>query len=70
MAQEGPVGQVGQPVVMRHVRDARLDAALLGDVLVCRNAAAVGQRTDRVRDRAAVGELVERIGWRDRPVDP
>ena len=44
LVEQHAVGQVGQRVVQRHVRDLGLGAALLGDVLVRGDGAAVGHR--------------------------
>ena len=44
LAQQHAVGQIGQHVVVRHVGDARLDAPLLGDVLVRGDPAAARHR--------------------------
>jgi hypothetical protein len=50
-AQKHTIGEVGQRIMVRYVLDARLDAPLLGDVLVRRHAAAVGQRANGVSRR-------------------
>ena len=44
LAEQHAIGQIGEGVMMRHVGDARLDAALLGDILVGRNAATVRRK--------------------------
>ena len=46
LLQQHAVGQLGQNVVMRHVRDARLDAPVLGHVLVRREPAPVRASAD------------------------
>ena len=51
------VGKVGQHVVAGQVLDARLVAALLGDVLVGRHPAAIGQRLMPDGDRTTVRQL-------------
>jgi hypothetical protein len=55
LVEHGAVGQVGQRVVMREMGDALLGAPALGDVLVCRYPAAVGQRLVDDLDRPSVG---------------
>ena len=55
--EQGAVRQVGQRVVMRQMGDLRLGAPSLGDVLVGRHPAAIGQRLVDDLDRAAVGRL-------------
>ena len=57
LVEQHAVGQAGQRIVMRHVRDLGLGAALLGDVLMRRDRAAVGHRLHRDGDAAAVAEL-------------
>ena len=67
LAQQHAVGQLGQDVVVRHVRDARLDAAILGHVLVRREPALVRHRLMLDGDDAPVAELAD-LGHR--PVAP
>ena len=55
--EQGAVGQIGQRIVMREMRDPLLDARALGDILVRRDPSAVGQRLVDDLDRAAVGGL-------------
>ena len=57
LTQERPVGQVGQNVVMRQVRDPRLGPPALGDVLVRADQAPVGHRLAQHGDEAPVGEM-------------
>ena len=54
LVEQHAVGQAGQRVVQRHVRDLGLRAALLGDVLMGGDRAAVGHRLHRHRDVAPV----------------
>ena len=61
LVQQHAVGQVGQRVVQRHVHDLGLRAALLGDVLVRDDVAAVRRLTIGDVDDAPVGELMDRI---------
>ena len=56
LAHHGAVGQVGERVVARHVRDALFRALPFGDVLVGRQPAAAGDRLVDHREGAAVGE--------------
>ena len=58
LVEQHAVGQAGQRVVQRHVRDLGLRAALLGDVLVRGDGAAVGHRLHGHGDVAAVAQLV------------
>ena len=49
LVEQHAVGQAGQRIVQRHVRDLGLRAALLGDVLVRGDRAAVGHRLHATR---------------------
>ena len=68
LAKQQAVGQVGERVVARHVRDLLLGAPALGDVLVGRDPAAVGHRMVEHGDGAAVGQLDAAWPWWS-PVD-
>ena len=57
LAQQDAVGQVGQDVVMRHVRDLRLRLAAIGDVLVGRDPATARHRLKDKADDAPIVEL-------------
>ena len=59
LAQQHAVGQLGQDVVVRHVGDARLDAAVLGHVLVRGEPALVRHRLMLDGDDAPVAELAD-----------
>src|SRR5579859_955255 len=54
LTQQHAIGQIGQSIVARHVRNLLLGAPALGDVLMGRNPAAVGQRLVDHREGAAV----------------
>ena len=58
LAEEHAVGQVGEEIVTREMRDLRFGAAPLGDVLVHRHPAAVRHRTLRHGDDAPVHEFL------------
>ncbi len=60
LAQLDAIGQICQRIVSRHVRDARFGTALLGDVLVRRNPAAVLHWLMLDRDDAPVLEFLDR----------
>ena len=66
LAQQHAVGQVGERVVARHVRDLHFRPAPLGDVFVGRDPAAAGHRQVDHGDGAAVVELDELAGRRAR----
>ena len=57
LIEQDAVGQAGQGIVMRHVGDLGLGAALLGDVLMRRDRSAVGHRPHRDGEATAVAEL-------------
>ena len=57
--QQDAVRQARQSVVQGHVRDLRLGAALVGDVLMRRDDPAVGHALNRYGDAAAVCELAQ-----------
>jgi hypothetical protein len=59
LAQQGAVGQLGQKVVVRHVRHARLDAPVLGHVLVRGEPASIRHRLMLDGDDAPVAELAD-----------
>ena len=61
IVEQDAVGQAGQRVVQRHVGDLGLGAALLGDVLVGGDRAAVGHRLHGDGDRAPVAELAHEL---------
>ncbi len=58
LAEQHAVGQIGQHVVARQMRDLGLGAAALGDVLVHRDPAAVLHRALRHRDDPAVHQFL------------
>ena len=58
LAEQHAVGQVGQHVVARQMRDLGFGAPPLGDVLVHRDPAAVLHRPLRHRDDTAVHQLL------------
>ena len=63
-AQQDAVGQVGQRVVARHMRDAPIGAQPLGDVLVGRQPSAARDRLAHDRKCPAVGQMhrvIERL---------
>ena len=64
LIEQDAVGQAGERVVMRHVGDLGLGAALLGDVLMRRDRSAVGHRPHRDGEAAAVAELAVEDGRR------
>ena len=57
LIEEGAVGQAGKSVVMRHVGDLGLGAALVGDVLMRRHCSTVGHGPNRNGEAASVAEL-------------
>ncbi len=57
LAQQRPVRQVGQDVVMRHVRDPGFGPLPLGDVLVRADQAAAGHGPAQDGDEPAVGQV-------------
>jgi hypothetical protein len=59
LPQQDAVWQIGQRVMMGHMRDLGLGPALLGDVLVRRHPAATGHRLPRNADQSTIGELVD-----------
>ena len=61
LVEQDPVGQAGQRIMMGHVRDLGLGAALLGDVLMRGDRAAVGHRPHGDGDAAAVAELAVEV---------
>ena len=67
LIQQRAIGQRGQRIVQRHVRDLGLRATLLGDVLVRGDYAAVDHRLYRDRNEAPVGQLADVVtctaGW-------
>jgi hypothetical protein len=63
IAQQHPIGHAGQRIVARHVLDLGQRLAVLGDVVVRRDPAAVGHRPVMNRDRAAVLQRAERVRW-------
>ena len=64
LAQQHAVGQIGQRIVTRHVRDLHFRPAPLGDVLVGGHPAAAGHRHVHHGDGAAVVQLDELAGRR------
>ena len=54
LVQQHPIGEIGQRIVVRHVLDLDLGLALLGDVLMGGNPAAVGHRPVADLDGAPV----------------
>jgi hypothetical protein len=64
LAEQRSVGQAGQRVVVRHVRDARLGAAALGDVLEGEDAAAIRHRPRQPRHHLPAARLLEGRGGR------
>jgi hypothetical protein len=62
LLEQDAVGQVGQRVMMRHVRDLGIGASLLGDVLVGGDPTAVGHGLMRDADDAPVGERLDLYG--------
>ena len=61
LEQHRPVGQVGERIVTRHVRDALFRALAFGDVFVGRQPAAAGERLVHHREGAAVREYHDLI---------
>ena len=59
LVEQHAVRQIGQRVMMRHVGDAGLGPAPLGNVLIGRDPAAVGHRLMRHREGAAVRQILE-----------
>jgi len=57
IAQQDAVGQIGQAVVARHVRDLRLGVAAVGDVLMRRHPTAARDRLIDQADDAAIAKL-------------
>jgi hypothetical protein len=58
-----PVGQAGESIVVREMRDPFLSAATLGDVLQRRNPSAVFKRSVGNLDRPSVTRLVGVLTW-------
>jgi hypothetical protein len=67
--QQYAIGKIGQRVVVRHIFDLDLGLALLGDVFVCRNPAAVGHRPMTNLEGAAVLQLDDAVGGFGRDCD-
>src|SRR4029079_5837153 len=59
LIQQRAIGQRGQRIVQRHVRDLGLRATLLSDVLVRGDYAAIDHRLYRDRNVAPVGQLAD-----------
>jgi hypothetical protein len=57
VVEKRPIGQIGQPVKMRHVRDPLVRAFPLGDILQRRNPAAIYQRRIDDLDRPVACRL-------------
>ena len=61
LVEQHAVGQVGERIVPRHVRDLDLGAPALGDVLMGRDPSAIGHGMIQDRDRATVGSSTRRL---------
>ena len=62
LVQQHAVGQIGQRVVVGHIFDLDLGPALLGDVFVCGDPAAVGHRPMANLEGAAVLQFDDAVG--------
>ncbi len=73
IAEQRPVRQFGQSVVLGHKSQARLGLPAFGDILVCRHPAAVDQRLIVHRHGPSVVQAVDDVEWcgsGDRPGAP
>ena len=69
-AQQHAIGQVGERVVARHVRDLLFGAPTLGDVFVGGEPSAGGERLVHDREDAAVGQVEDVVECRPRRCRP